>query len=97
MSYLDRIRACNNAVLDTFLPLRIGGGRLGWIGRPFADILAEWPRLFVRAGDGIDLDPALTTAEAGTTLNSCAAMADEPTRFAPPRSRPMSRSSPKRR
>ena len=64
MSYLDRIRACNNAVLDTFLPLRIGGGRLGWIGRPFADILAEWPRLFVRAGDGIDLDPALTTAEA---------------------------------
>lgn len=64
VSYLDRIKACNNARLDGHLPLRIGGHRLGRVAPGFASVLEEWPELFIRGGDTIDLDPAQTTAEA---------------------------------
>ncbi len=58
MSFLDHIRACNNADLAQFLPFVTGAQRIGWIDRSFAARLAAWPDVFAVQPDRIVLSPA---------------------------------------
>ncbi|NKB60351.1 MAG: DUF4743 domain-containing protein [Alphaproteobacteria bacterium] len=55
MSYLDHIRACNNADLSQFRPFCVAGQRLGWVGADFASRLTAWPDVFNVGTDGIEL------------------------------------------
>ncbi len=59
MSYLDRIKACNNADLGGFIPLRVAGTGVGWIRKRFAEHLAAWPRVFLVSTRSVDMHPAL--------------------------------------
>ncbi len=66
MSYLDRIKACNNADLGGFIPLRVAGTGVGWIRKRFAEHLAAWPRVFLVSAQSVDLHPALDSFSART-------------------------------
>lgn len=46
MSYLDHIRACNNADLSRFVPFIVAGQRVGWLRPEFVARLADWPDVF---------------------------------------------------
>ena len=46
MSFLDRIRECNEHDLGKFRPLRIAGHRLGWVRHDIAERLANYPDVF---------------------------------------------------
>ena len=46
MSFLDRIRECNEYDLGRFQPLRIAGHRLGWVRHDIAERLANYPHVF---------------------------------------------------
>ncbi len=59
MSYLDRIRACNNADLNGFIPLQAVGRGVGWIRRGFAEQLAAWPEVFRVSEQAVVLNPSL--------------------------------------
>ncbi len=59
MSYLDRIRACNNADLNGFIPLRVAGKGVGWIRKGFAGHLAAWPEVFRVSDRAVGLNPDL--------------------------------------
>jgi 8-oxo-dGTP pyrophosphatase MutT (NUDIX family) len=59
MSYLDRIKACNNADLDGFIPLRVARTGVGWIKKDFAGHLAAWPQVFEVSERRVDLHPDL--------------------------------------
>lgn len=58
MSYLDHIRACNNANLGRFLPFFVAEQRVGWIKPDFAAKLADWPAVFAVDGGKVTLQPA---------------------------------------
>ena len=66
MSYLDRIKACNNADLDGFIPLRVAGTGVGWMRKGFAEHLAAWPRVFLVSARSVDLHPTLDSFSART-------------------------------
>jgi isopentenyldiphosphate isomerase len=55
--FLDHIEACNRHDPANLTPFRVAGRVLGWLGPRVADALAARPRDFVRAADGIALDP----------------------------------------
>ena len=59
MSYLDRIRACNNADLNGFIPLRVAGKGVGWVRKRFAEHLAAWPDVFQVSDQAVGLNPNL--------------------------------------
>lgn len=46
MSFLDHIRACNNADPARLVPLLAGHRRIGWLRRDNAAALARFPRVF---------------------------------------------------
>ena len=46
MSYLDHIRACNNADLSRFAPFIVADQKVGWLRPEFAARLADWPDVF---------------------------------------------------
>jgi 8-oxo-dGTP pyrophosphatase MutT (NUDIX family) len=64
MSYLDHIHACNNADLSTFLPWRVGGVQVGWLGAAFAERLCAPGGVFQRRGDAVYLADTLRTPDA---------------------------------
>ena len=66
MSYLDRIKACNNAELDDFVPLRVAGTGVGWLSKRFVPHLAAWPEVFAITGQAVALHPALDSFAART-------------------------------
>ena len=66
MSYLERIRACNAGDLSAYRPLRVAGHGVGYVAPEMAERLAAFPGIFRVADDGVELDPALGTAEART-------------------------------
>jgi len=51
MSYLDRIRECNQHNLAHFRPLYVAKQLVGWLSHDFAEELRSWPELFVIATD----------------------------------------------
>lgn len=46
MSYLDRIRECNEHDLMGFLPFEVAGTRVGWVRRGFAGLLRPFADVF---------------------------------------------------
>ena len=62
MSFLDHIRACNTYRAEHFLPLVIGGTRIGWVRHDNAEALRRFPAVFavsdgkvaIVAGGGFD-------------------------------------------
>jgi hypothetical protein len=54
MSYLRKIRACNDWDPDRFLPLRALGARIGSLRPGFAAELRRWPNRFRVLEDGVE-------------------------------------------
>lgn len=60
MSFLDRIRECDNAgALDAYVPFCVAGVRVGRVHRDFAPRLDAFGDVFVRDGHDITLAPGL--------------------------------------
>jgi len=55
MSYLDHIRACNNADLSQFVPFTVAAQRIGWLRPDFAAKLVDWPGVFEVGTDKISI------------------------------------------
>ena len=51
MSFLDRIRECNEHDLSRFRPLLVGRARIGWVRDGMARRLADFPDVFSVAAD----------------------------------------------
>ncbi len=67
MSFLDHIRACNNAGdLSDFLPFQVSARRLGWVRPGFAELLAGFDGVFEVTGTGVGLALGLVDAGART-------------------------------
>ena len=66
MSYLDHIRACNNARPDAFRPFTVGGTEVGRVRPGFADALRDFGDVFAVGPDAVALSPALTDPAART-------------------------------
>lgn len=63
MSYLDRIRACNDHDLSRFLPFYAGKVRVGWVRRSMADALAYYQDILEIGDDRVVLVSGSTPAE----------------------------------
>jgi len=63
VSYLDRIRECNERQMSRFRPFIVAGERLGWVKPPFVRELARFPKLFALSDAGVTLSPALRSCE----------------------------------
>lgn len=63
MSYLDRIRICNNYTLTGFRPFYVGKVRVGYIKDAFAEQLRHWPRVFQISPAAVSLAPELQSFE----------------------------------
>jgi len=66
LSFLDRIRVCNEREMGRFRPFVVAGERLGWLKPPFLDELRAFPKLFEISAEEVTLAPALSTPEART-------------------------------
>lgn len=55
MSFLDRIRECNDHDLTRYRPFTVGGTRLGWVGHAMAERLAEFAEIFDVTGAEVAL------------------------------------------
>ncbi len=64
MSYLDRIKACNQHDLSQFAPFRVEGVQVGWLRPSFAKQLVRWPETFRVSSGAVDLAPGLQSFEA---------------------------------
>ena len=58
MSLLRHIHALNRWEPERFLPLRLGGRRVGWIRRDFLPALAPFPGVFATGSAAVDIVPA---------------------------------------
>ena len=59
MSFLDRINECNAHDLGRFLPFSVGGSRVGWVRRAFAQRLKAYAEVFHVTDEAVALAPAL--------------------------------------
>jgi len=59
MSFLDRIRECNDHDLTGFLPFTAAGRRVGWVRRGFVDLLRPFDNVFAVDDNAITLSAAL--------------------------------------
>lgn len=59
MSLLDRIRECNVHDMAHFLPFTAAGERVGWVKRPFAARLRDFPETFIVGDDEVSVAPSL--------------------------------------
>lgn len=66
MSYLARIRACNNFEPSAYVPWRIQQTTYGYIPPSFAARLTAWPEVFVSRADAVYLHPALSDYQSRT-------------------------------
>ncbi|MDA0991799.1 MAG: DUF4743 domain-containing protein [Verrucomicrobia bacterium] len=67
MSFLDRIRECDNAgALDSYLPFCAGDVRVGWVHCDFAPLLGPFDGVFVVGDQMITLAPGLDDYAART-------------------------------
>ena len=56
MSYLDKIRQCNNMRADRFTPFMVAEHQVGWIRDDYRDILRSFSDVFIVQDDLIYLD-----------------------------------------
>ena len=63
MSYLERIKACNTADPDRYLPFLIDEQHVGWLKPDFAHRLADWPELFSLSRDAVQLEMGFSSFE----------------------------------
>jgi 8-oxo-dGTP pyrophosphatase MutT (NUDIX family) len=66
VSYLDRIKACNNYTLKDFRPFYVGGVRVGHIKDNFAEQLQCWPTIFLVSPTAVHLALDLQSFEERT-------------------------------
>lgn len=66
MSFLDRIRECNNADLSRYRPFEVAGVEVGWVDDDFAAALAEHADVFEVSDRRVRLNPALDDFETRT-------------------------------
>jgi isopentenyldiphosphate isomerase len=66
MGFLDRIAACNNADLGSFLPFLVAGVQAGHVHRDFAPALAAFPETFAVARESVALAAGLDTPDRRT-------------------------------
>ena len=66
MSYLDKIRACNQFDYKKHIPFYIDGQVHGLTPRKHAEILSGFSHVFVEAGTGFGLHPSLLDCESRT-------------------------------
>ncbi len=59
MSFLDRIRECNDHDLSGFVPFEVAGARVGWVGPGFADLLRPFDDVFTLDDGRVSLNDAL--------------------------------------
>jgi len=64
VSFLDRITECNSHDLSGFLPLLVGGERVGWVRLDFAERLKPFGQVFEVTEQAVALAPALESFEA---------------------------------
>ncbi|MFQ6022765.1 MAG: DUF4743 domain-containing protein [Acidiferrobacterales bacterium] len=64
MSFLDRIKECNDHDLAKFRPLYIGSQRLGWVRHDMATRLAKYSAVFEVTADSVELNARLATFDA---------------------------------
>lgn len=64
MSYLDRIRKCNQFDLERCIPFYIGDEQLGWTEKSFLDHLVAHADVFVISEEALHFQPSLDTVEA---------------------------------
>ena len=63
MSFLDRIRECNEHDLSRFRPLFVAGTRIGWVRDDMVRLLTDFPDVFSVAADRVTLVPSLADFE----------------------------------
>lgn len=68
MSYLDRIRACNQWNPRDFIPFLVDGERVGWVRPGFAAHLRQWPEVFEVDEAHLVLSPRLQGFEQRTAM-----------------------------
>lgn len=66
MSYLDHIRACNNAKPETMLPFAVAGTEVGRVRPAVAEAAARHDKVFRLDAGGLSLDPHLDAYDART-------------------------------
>ncbi len=63
MSFLDRIRECNEHDLSQFEPFYIEQRQVGWVRHDMVERLADYPDVFEITPDTISLNPRLDCPE----------------------------------
>jgi len=66
VSFLQRVHECNAHDLTNFLPFFVEGVRVGWVQKPFAQILARFSDTFDVASDSVAMASPLATPAART-------------------------------
>lgn len=66
MSFLDRIRECNENELAAFKPLFADEVRVGWVREKTVALLANYPEVFEIRKETVRLSPLLTSYDART-------------------------------
>ena len=67
MSFLDRIRECNEHDLSQFKPFYIEQRQVGWVRHDMVERLADYPDVFEITPDTISLNPRLDCPELRST------------------------------
>lgn len=62
MSYLDRIKFCNNGDLASFRPFIVDAEQLGWISDSWAAQLSQFPDTFHVSEKAVSFSPQIETA-----------------------------------
>lgn len=68
MSYLDRIRACNQWDPRDFIPFLVDGERVGMVRPTFAAHLRQWPEVFEVDSGHLALNPRLVGFDRRTAV-----------------------------
>lgn len=55
MALIDHVHTANNADMRQYLPYYWRDRRIGWIHRDRSDVLSQWPKAFLKNGDGFHL------------------------------------------
>jgi len=66
MSYLDKIRQCNNMRADVFMPLMVADRRVGWIREDYQGSLRQFPEVFEFDEHGIHLQQSFGDQQSRT-------------------------------
>ncbi len=66
MSFLDRVKACNQFDIADFIAFKTDGYAVGWLRPSIAELLISAPSVFMKAEDSIQFTPDLNSADRRT-------------------------------